>query len=454
MQLDSPTYSPLVGWPTIRVALLLSATHGWTSRQVDFTNAFLQSDQPADQPLHMELPQCYRPAGLEDRDVELRMNKSIYGQVNSPLLFCEHLKEGMETLGFKACDSDPCLYIHQEHQIMALNYCDDQIWLSPDNSLIEDHVKQLQDLNYDLTLEEEGDMFGFLGIQFETIDGTIKLSQPGLTEKVIKCTNMEDTSSKDTPAASNPVGSDKAGDPFNEEWSYPAAVSMLLCISSNTRPDIQFAVHQVARHSHCPKHSHGQAIKRIARYLIGTSDKGIVFTPDLQQGLNCYVDADFAGQFGYEDDQDPVSVKSRAGFTLTLFGCPIIWQSKLMTEICLSSTAAECVAFSVAMREALPMRVLLKEMSARLKLPEVGNSLIRSTAFEDNQGCLSLVNVPKMSTRNKCLSLKYHFFHSHIGEEKGIVARYIRTTEQKADTFTKGLPTTQFRVIRKLLMGW
>ena len=174
--------------------------------------------------------------------------------------------------------------------------------------------------------------------------------------------------------------------------------------------------------------------------------------------MNCYVDADFAGLYGYEDDQDPVSVKSRTGFTLTLFGCPIIWQSKLQTDITLSSTASEYVAFSMAMRELIPMRALLQEISSKLKLTVVAESLVRSTVFEDNQGCCSLVNVPKMSTRNKYLSLKYHFFRSHIsrspGDGKGIVAKYIRTTEQKADIFTKGLPPELFGKIRKLLMGW
>jgi len=102
------------------------------------------------------------------------------------------------------------------------------------------------------------------------------------------------------------------------------------------------------------------------------------------------------------------------------------------------------------------MRVLLQELAAKLNFPSITNSLVRSTVFEDNQGCLSLVNVPKMSPRNKYLSLKYHFFRSKIGEgpAKGIVAKYISTKEQRADIFTKGLPPTQFVVIRKLLMGW
>ena len=77
----------------------------------------------------MELPQFYRPQGMEGRDVVLKMNKSIYGQVDCPKLFYEHLSRGMDTLGFEPSASDPCLFIHKEHKIMVLNCCDDQIWL-------------------------------------------------------------------------------------------------------------------------------------------------------------------------------------------------------------------------------------------------------------------------------------------------------------------------------------
>ena len=178
------------------------------------------------------------------------------------------------------------------------------------------------------------------------------------------------------------------------------------------------------------------------------------------------MDADFAGLYGYEDDADPVSVKSHTGFTLTLFGCPIIWSSKLQAEITLSSTAAEYVAFSMAMRELVPMRALLNEIADKMALNLLSQSLFRSTVFEDNMGCLSMVSTPKVSQRNKYLSLKFHWFRSHldlsggkfdkdgVGTGSGIVAKYVNTTQQKADIFTKGLPPEQFRTIRKLLMGW
>ncbi len=382
---EGNNYSPLVGWPTVRTALTLAAAKGWKSRQVDFTLAFCQSPQPEDKPLYMELPQFYRPQGMEGRDVVLKMNKSIYGQVDSPKLFYEHLSRGMDALGFEPSASDPCLFIHKEHKIMVLNYCDDQIWLSPDNNLIEKYVKQLQDIGYDLTLEEEGDLFGFLGINFERNGKAIKLTQAGLIKKVINYMGMSKATSRDTPAAQEALGSDKDGLPFDKEWSYPAAVGMLLYLSSNTRPDVQFAVHSAARHTHSPKKSHGQAVKRIVRYLIGTAERGIEIELDENKGLDCAVDADFCGLYGAEDEQDPISVKSRTGFIITLHGFPVVWSSKLQSEITLSTVAAEYVAFSMAMRELLPLRRLLHEISVELDLPKLSNSNIKSTVFEDNQ---------------------------------------------------------------------
>jgi hypothetical protein len=121
-----------------------------------------------------------------------------------------------------------------------------------------------------------------------------------------------------------------------------------------------------------------------------------------------------------------------------------------------SSGKASCKlrSLSTGHERTLPMRALLQEISSKLGLGTLKTSLVRSTVFEDNQGCLSLVNVAKMSQRNKYLALKYHFFSSHMGKSKAIVAKYINTKEQKANIFTKGLPGGQFQVIRKLLIGW
>ena len=63
--------------------------------------------------------------------------------MDSPKLFYEHLCAGMDQLGFQASLSDPCLFIHKTLPIMVLNYCDDQIWLSPNDKDIEVQVNKL-----------------------------------------------------------------------------------------------------------------------------------------------------------------------------------------------------------------------------------------------------------------------------------------------------------------------
>ena len=144
----------------------------------------------------MELPQFYRPKGHEGKNVVLRLEKSIYGQMDSPKLFYEHLCNGMDPLGFEALLFNPCLFIHKTLLIMVLNYCDDQIWLSPNDKDIEAQVNKLQALGYDLTLEPKGDMFGFLGIDFKRLGSSIELTQVGLIPKTIKYLGLENTREK------------------------------------------------------------------------------------------------------------------------------------------------------------------------------------------------------------------------------------------------------------------
>ena len=114
---------------------------------------------------------------------------------------------------------------------------------------------------------------------------------------------------------------------MNEKWNYRSIVGMLLYLSTNTRPDISFAVSQVARFSHSPKKSHAAAVKTIVRYLARTKDKGTIVTPTGKLELDCYVDADFGGLYRREPDDDPNSVRSRTGYIIMLGGCPLTWKS-------------------------------------------------------------------------------------------------------------------------------
>ena len=102
-------------------------------------------------------------------------------------------------------------------------------------------------------------------------------------------------------------------------FSYSSVVGMLLYLSGHSRPDIAFAVNCCARYMFCPKKSHELALKRIGRYLKATRDKGLILNPsgDVLK-IDNYPDADFAGMYGYEENDDPTCVKSRTGYVITV----------------------------------------------------------------------------------------------------------------------------------------
>ena len=80
-----------------------------------------------------------------------------------------------------------------------------------------------------------------------------------------------------------------------EDWNYQSVIGMFLYLSTNTRPDIAFAISQVARFSNSLKASHATAVKTIVRYLVRTIDKGTIVKPTGKLDFKLWVDADFMG---------------------------------------------------------------------------------------------------------------------------------------------------------------
>ncbi|KAL7556403.1 hypothetical protein ACA910_013045 [Epithemia clementina (nom. ined.)] len=286
-------------------------------------------------------------------------------------------------------------------------------------------------------------------------DGTIELLQTGLIDRILRVTELEDSSPKSTPAAPTPLGADNEGPTCQESWSYASVVGMLMYLASNSRPDIAFAVHQCARFTHNPRASHEVAIKRIVRYLKGTRDKGLIIKSMQNLALDCHVEANFAGLFSVEDQTDPICAKSRTGYVITLGETPVLWVSKLQSKIALSTTESEYTALSTAMRDVLPLRCLIDELATQLETKRERLTTL-TIVWEDNDACRQLANsgdLPQVTPRNKHFATEMHWFRSHI--KKGIIeVRRVDTKEQRGDIFTKGFPEAEFVPKREFLMGW
>ena len=396
----------------------------------------------------------HMPPGFEDsrgtRNTVLKLKKSLYGLVQAPKCWNEHMDQVIQKLGYKPSVFDPCMYFGEN--IILLVYVDDILMFGKDDVVLQRALDGFKGASLDFT--EEKDVFAFLGVEVDREEDQITLLQKGLIEKVLRTVGLEDANVKHTPAETSPLGTPTNFKEAKETWNYPSVVGMLLYLCSNSRPDIQFAVHQCARFSHSPSQSHFEAVNRIARYLLGTKDKSLIMSPSEEMRLDCFVDADYAGLWRHESDQDPVCVKSRSGYVITFGNTPVTWSSKLQTEIALSTLEAEYIALSSSLRELVPLRRLLEEIGKSLNLEFCNPAMIHSQVFEDNNGALILAESPKMTPRTKHIAVKYHWFRDNIGEKCGIVLKKIESENQKADILTKGLTLDLFRRIRKLLLGW
>ena len=446
------SFSPVVQWSSVRVMLILSIVHGLHTRQVDYVNAFAQADQPSNKIIYMEFPPGYtNPTD----DCVLRLKKTLYGAVDSPLHFFRLLKSNLEACGFKQLEHiDPCVFVHPK--MICLTYVDDCLWFSADEAAMDNLIARMKQ-KMDLKIESN-DVSSFLGIQFTRRGSTIELKQTGLIDKVLAETGMKDCNSSEVPAAEKTLGKDPDGEAHEEHWSYASVVGMLLYLAGNSRPDICFAVHQCARFTHAPKKSHTAAIKRIVRYLKGTRNRGLVMQPSGAFNVDCYVDADFCGLWGSEDPEDPTVAKSRTGYLLTLAGCPLLWVSKLQTEVSVSTMMAEYVALSTAMRDMLPLKRMIKAVAKVVTGDSNVTVTAKSEVFEDNMGALTVATCPRITPQSKFFAVKYHFFREHVKTEANpdgeIHIKKIDTKDQLADILTKGLVAAKFQPLRDRLMGW
>ena len=133
-------------------------------------------------------------------------------------------------------------------------------------------------------------------------------------------------------------------------------------------------------------------------------------------------------------------------------GCLVICKSQLQSEIILSSTEAEYTGLSYALREAIPLIDLLREISPIFPL-NTNTTTVHCQVFEDNIGALEIATNHKYRPRTKHLNIRLHHFRSYV-QDGTINISKIDTSNQLADIFTKPLALSRFQKLRKQIIGW
>ena len=108
------------------------------------------------------------------------------------------------------------------------------------------------------------------------------------------------------------------------------------------------------------------AVKRICRYLQGITDNVLVFNPHKKLVVGCYADEYFTGLWGHENSRETICARSIPGYVATYANLPLLWLSKLQTEIDLSTLHSGYAELSHSIIELLSLNSIIKEVIENL----------------------------------------------------------------------------------------
>ncbi|XP_070037202.1 secreted RxLR effector protein 161-like [Nicotiana tomentosiformis] len=145
---------------------------------------------------------------------------------------------------------------------------------------------------------------------------------------------MEDSKEIDALiATATKLNIDEPGSSIDQKL-YREMIGSLLYLTAS-RPGIVFNVGLWARFQANPKESHLTAVKRILRYLKGTTDLCLWYPKGSNFNIVGYVDTDYAGFL--------VDKKSISGMAYFLGSCLVSWATKKQNLVALSIAEAEYI---------------------------------------------------------------------------------------------------------------
>ena len=141
---------------------------------------------------------------------------------------------------------------------------------------------------------------------------------------------------------------------------------------------------------------------------------------------------------------DKETSKSRAGWIIRLNGASVIWGSRMIHTVCMSSAEAETSAAVMCAKDMLSMRLLLWELGYE----QTGSSPISA----DNQATVKSASGNAQSKQSKYYQMRTSFLRHYVRLGK-INFGYIPGAEQIADQLTKAQPTARFQKHRAAILG-
>ncbi|KAJ9550514.1 LOW QUALITY PROTEIN: hypothetical protein OSB04_014559 [Centaurea solstitialis] len=384
------TFSPVIKPATVRLLLSLAVTNGWTLRQLDINDAFLQGTLSDD--VYMA-----QPPGFVDPEHPThvcRLRKAIYGLKQEPRAWYTELRTYLLSISFINSVSDTSLFIQKGTKtLFVLVYVDDIIVTGPCPNEVSDFISSL---SVRFSLKDLGHLSYFLEVEVQTCSHGLFLSQRKYIIDLLARAKMLDAKPMPTPMESNTRLTLAMGTPLDHPKDYRALVGSLQYLAL-TRPDIAFADQYISQ---------------------------------FPLKLHAFSDSDWAG--------DKTDYISTGAYIVYLGRNPISWSSKKQCSVSRSSTEAEYRAIAQAASELAWLGNIMLELGI--------SSTTTPTIYCDNIGAVNLSSNPVFHSRMKHLAIDYYFIWEKV-QAGALHVTPVVNDDQLADALTKPLSRPRLHML-------
>jgi hypothetical protein len=214
--------------------------------------------------------------------------------------------------------------------------------------------------------------------------------------------------------------------PPEKQKLYRSGVGMLLYLVKHSRPDIANCVRELSKCLDGSTEACNKEMHRVIKYVLDTKDMGLKLWPTGVMGepwrMVVFTDSDYAG--------DPVSRRSVSGYIIYLHGVPLCWRSKAQRSVTLSSTEAEWVSLSEAVKDIVFVLNICESISIDVELPV--------TVRVDNVGANFMSNNVTTTSGTRHVDIRTKFVKEYQVDGK-IKIIFVRSEENDSDIMTKNL---------------
>nr|GEX27247.1 hypothetical protein [Tanacetum cinerariifolium] len=219
----------------------------------------------------------------------------------------------------------------KSHLIIVQIYIDDIIFGSTSQCLCDNFEKIMHD-EFEMSMMEE--LKFFLGIQIKQVEDEIFFNQSKYIKEMLKKFELEDSKPTKTSMSTKiKLTKDDEADSVDSS-KYRGMIGSLLYLTAS-RPDIMFSVCLCVHFQENPKTTHLEVVKRIFRYIRGTTHLGLCYSKGTRIETIVYAKSDHAGDY--------VDRKSINGVCTFMGCCLTSWFAEKQKALAISKTKAEFV---------------------------------------------------------------------------------------------------------------